>query len=108
VRPAGSWSGLSQASDHSAHAAATFHIDKRKTVNNEIVSHVHHIRFWEEDDAIAIGVAVWEMNGANVFAIEMDSGAVVESDDRKGLLWRRRNRLPATVPPPCKRLRTFS
>src|SRR6516225_1972948 len=58
--------GPLQSGDHSTGAATTFHINKRKTISNKVISHVDDIGFRKEDDAIAIGVAVREVDGANI------------------------------------------
>jgi len=68
------------AGDHAAEAAAIVDVDKGKAVSDEVVAHVDDVGLWEKDDAIAISMSVREMNGTNVFAVEMDGGPVVEGN----------------------------
>src|SRR6476659_6435904 len=71
---------LFHSSNHAAHAAAVPRIHERKPVSDEIVAHMHHVCMNEENDTVAIGVAVWKVDRANLFIIDMDGSAIVESD----------------------------
>ena len=65
--------------DHALNAAAVGHIDKRETVGHEIIPHVHDFRLREEDDTVSIGVAVGEVDRADVLALELLNRAYVEN-----------------------------
>src|SRR5664279_687165 len=43
--------------NHAAHTPAAPHIHERKTIRDEIVAHMNHIRLWEENDTVPISVA---------------------------------------------------
>src|SRR5262249_36400169 len=57
----------------------------------EIIAHVNYIGLREEDYRVAVSVAGGKMNGANVFAVEVDRYIVFESDHRHSGLGRRRS-----------------
>src|SRR5438105_3100022 len=66
---------------HAVDAAAIGRIDERNAVGDEIDPDVDDLGFREEDHTIAIRMAVGEMNRPDVFAVEMDRGAVVKRND---------------------------
>src|ERR1700722_2153438 len=67
--------------NHSPPASATGHINKGKTVANEIVAHVHDIVLGEKDDGVAVGVSGRKVKRANVFAVEVNGNLVLEGND---------------------------
>src|SRR3954471_16536547 len=75
-----------QRGDHSFDAASATQIDKRKSVCNKIVSHVHYIRLGKENHAIAVGVAAGKMQCANIFSVQMHGEIMIERDDGQSFL----------------------
>ena len=64
--------------NHAVDAAAAIHVDKGKAIDSEVVSHVHDIRFGEEDDGVAISVPRRKVQRANIFAIQVHRNVTVE------------------------------
>jgi len=69
---------------------------------------VYDFGLGEENNTVAVCVAVGKMDGADVLAIEVDSGAVVEGDDGERFLGAGGVVTSAATEPSFSRLRTFS
>src|SRR5437868_15404305 len=69
------------AGNHASDAAAVFHVHEGKSIGNKIIAHVHHVGLGKKDDAIAVRVSRRKVDGADVFAVQVHSGAIVEGDD---------------------------
>jgi len=72
--------------NHAGNAASAIEIDKRETVTDEIVAHVHDIGFGKEDDAVAVGVAAGEVQSANVVTVEVNRDVMIEGDDGQDIV----------------------
>src|SRR5579872_568733 len=75
--------------DHSADAAATLHVHKRKAVGHEVVAHVNDIGLREKDHAVAVRVTVREMDRPDILAVQMHGGPVVKCNYGQGCFWGR-------------------
>jgi len=69
--------------------APTLQVHERKSAGKEIIAEMNYIRRREEDDNVAVRVAMWEVNRANLFAVEMDREVLIESDYRQRFFGRR-------------------
>src|SRR6185503_1817138 len=69
--------------------ATTLQVHERKSAGKEIIAEMNYIRRREEDDNVAVRVAMWEVNRANLFAVEMDREVLIESDYRQRFFGRR-------------------
>src|SRR5208282_1277134 len=72
---------LRNVGDQALYTAAAVQVDEREHAGEEVISHVHHVRLWEEDDDVAVGMALGEVDGADVLAIDMNLELVVKGDD---------------------------
>src|SRR6516165_924146 len=79
---------LLDAIDHSIDAAARVHIDERKPIRYEVISHVHNIRLRKEDDRISIRMTRRKVERANILAIQMYGDIMIKGDDRQRILRR--------------------
>jgi len=89
---------LLQSCDHPADTAATADVHKGEPVRDEIVSHMHDIGFGKKDHGIAIGMAIWDVYGADIFSVHVNRRAIIESHDGQGFLWRRSDAVAANGP----------
>src|SRR5580692_9679039 len=81
---------LCHAVNHAVDAAAAFDIDEGKAVSDEVVAHVNDIRVREENDRVAVSMSSGEIEGANVFAVQVHRNVVIKGDDGEGLVRRGR------------------
>src|SRR5262245_552062 len=72
---------------------ATLQVYKRKTTGKEVITHVHHIGGREEDNAIAVSVALRKVNDLDFFTIKVDRERLVEGNHRQCFLRRCRSRV---------------
>src|SRR3989442_15117498 len=64
------------------------HVNEGEAVAHEVVAHVDDIIFRKENDGVAVSVARWKMQGANVLTVQVHGDVVVKRDDRQGRLLR--------------------
>jgi hypothetical protein len=77
--------------DHAADRASAGNVDKGEAIGHKVIPHVDDFGLGEEDDAVSVGMAMGQVNGANLFAIEMDRGPFIERDDGQCFLGGRLN-----------------
>ena len=70
--------------DHAVDTASAVDVDEGESVGDEVVAHVHDVGFGKEDDGVAVGVAGREVQGTDIFAIQVNGDVVIERDDWQG------------------------
>src|SRR6185437_2884676 len=72
------------AGDHALHAAAAVEVDEGKhSAVKEIIAHMDDVGLREKDHAVAIGVSVGKVDGADVFSVQVDGNFIFKGDDRQ-------------------------
>src|SRR5208283_4522609 len=78
------WDDFLAGCDHALHASTRAHIDEGKAVADIVVTHMHNVGLWEEDDGVAVRVSRGKVQCPDVFSVEVHSHVMVEGDNGQG------------------------